>query len=89
MKSKEKRVKEERNTFWIFRIFSYIKKNINKLNPVILDIETTGIRRKDEILQITIIDLMGNKLFNKYIKPKNSTSWEEALKIHGLFHMKI
>lgn len=68
--------------------FSYIKKNFNKLNPVILDVETTGIRRKDEILQITIIDVMGNKIFNKYIKPKNIKEWEEAKKF-TIFHMKM
>lgn len=32
---------------------------------------------------------MGNKLFNKYIKPKNSTSWEEALKIHNISYEDI
>ena len=46
--------------------------DINK-NPdkyVVLDTETTGRLYHDEIVQLSIVDLEGNILFNSYFKPK-------------------
>lgn len=38
-------------------------------NCVILDCETTGLGDQDEIIQLAIIDMRGNILFNSLIKP--------------------
>lgn len=52
---------------------------------VIVDIETTGLNSLyDEILQISIIDSSGYVLMNKYCKPENLYTWEDAEKIHGI-----
>lgn len=87
---KEKKIKAqiEKNDNFL-KFLEYCKKNLEKLNPIVLDIETTGVRRTDEILQISIIDLNGNVLFNKYIKPRHVEDWEDAYKIHGIDKEKI
>lgn len=48
------------------------------------DIETTGLNEDDEILQISIIDGNGKKLFDEYIKPKIKKEWAEAEAINGI-----
>lgn len=49
-------------------------------NKIILDLETTGVNSDDEIIQLSIINLEKEVLFDQYIKPMNKTSWEEATK---------
>ncbi|MGD0078523.1 MAG: 3'-5' exonuclease [Sedimentisphaerales bacterium] len=57
----------------------------NKERFVILDTETTGIGRNDEIIQIGIIDLDGNNLLNQNIRPqKRKTIPRDATNVHGL-----
>lgn len=53
-------------------------------NKIILDLETTGVNSDDEIIQLSIINLEKEVLFDQYIKPMNKTSWEEATKIHKI-----
>ena len=36
------------------KLLKYCKQNLEKLNPVIVDVETTGVKRNDEILQAEI-----------------------------------
>lgn len=50
---------------------------------VILDTETTGLGRLDEICQIAIIDGVGNVLLNKLVKPTIDIP-EQARSIHGI-----
>ncbi len=51
----------------------------------IIDFETTGLYAgEDEILQVSIIDENYNILFNKYCKPRKTTSWDEAQRVHGI-----
>ena len=52
---------------------------------VILDTETTGVKKTDEIIQITVINLDGNALLNENIRPtKRRRIPKDATAIHGL-----
>ena len=53
------------------KLLRYCKQNLDKLNPIIVDVETTGVKRNDEILQVSIINLNGDILFNRYIRPRH------------------
>ena len=56
---------------------------------VILDTETTGLGKTDEIVQLAVIAMDGSVLFNENIKPtKRKRMSREASEIHGLT-MKI
>lgn len=56
-----------------------------KANYVILDTETTGLKRNDVVLEIAVIDLDGNELFNSRIKPtKRKRISPDATAIHGI-----
>ena len=57
----------------------------NKSRYVILDTETTGLNKTDEIVQLAVIDLDGNTLFNENIRPtKRKRMSREAVAVHGL-----
>ncbi len=52
---------------------------------VILDTETTGLKRNDVILEIAVIDLEGKELFNSRIRPtKRKRISPDATAIHGI-----
>lgn len=51
---------------------------------LILDTETTGLSYKDEVLQLSIINGAGEKIFNEYVKPVFNKKWEEAEKINHI-----
>lgn len=51
---------------------------MKKSDIICFDLETTGLRDKDEILQLSIIDGNFEILFNEYIKPEKLSSWPEA-----------
>ena len=55
-----------------------------RYRKVVLDFETTGLSKYDEILQVSAIDQEGNVLINEYCNPKNIRNWEEAEEIHGI-----
>ena len=68
----------------------YVKRSIpeieNKVKHkgIVIDTETTGLNpKKDELLQVSIIDIDGNVLFNSYFKPK-ATSWTSAERVNGI-----
>lgn len=55
------------------------------MSVIVIDTETTGLRPGvDELLQVSIIDEQGRILFDSYIRPERTSSWEEAQKIHGI-----
>lgn len=57
----------------------------SKSKFIILDTETTGLKRNDVIIQIGIIDLDGNVLLDSLVKPtKRKRISTEALAIHGI-----
>lgn len=52
---------------------SQVKAQLNRLyesGAVILDTETTGLGRGDEIVEIGVLSLDGEVLFHKYLKPR-------------------
>lgn len=52
---------------------------------VVLDTETTGLNfTSDEVLSIAVVDMKGNVLFNKTVKPQKNHSWPEAQRVHGI-----
>ena len=50
---------------------------------VILDTETTGLDADDEVIEIAIIDLKGNTLYDSLIKPTKSIP-DDVIKLHGI-----
>ena len=52
---------------------------------IVLDTETTGIDKyNDEILQLSIIDQDGKVLFNHYLKPTHTESWDRAMQVNHI-----
>ena len=53
---------------------------------ICFDTETTGLNSfNDEVLQLSIIDAdSGETLFNKYMKPTHTDSWEQAQAVNGI-----
>lgn len=57
----------------------------NQKTTIVLDTETTGLSPlNDEMLQLSIIDGEGNKLFDELLKPTKNKSWKEAEKINHI-----
>ncbi len=53
------------------------------LKPVVIDTETTGLDRQAEIVEIAILDLDGQVLFESRVKPVKGIP-AEATRIHGI-----
>lgn len=52
---------------------------------VFLDTETTGIQKGyDEIVQVAIVDMEGEILYDSLIKPKHHKRWGKAQEVHGI-----
>ena len=51
---------------------------------ICFDTETTGLGKKAEILQLSIISGLGNILFDELIKPKHTTAWPQAEGVHHI-----
>lgn len=52
---------------------------------IVFDTETTGISTSNnEILQLSIMDGLGNVLFDDLIKPERRKTWKKAQEIHGI-----
>ena len=52
---------------------------------VFLDTETTGVKKDyDEIVQVAIVDMEGEVLYDSLIKPKYHKRWKNAQAIHGI-----
>ena len=52
---------------------------------ITLDCETTGLDTStDEVLELAIVDNVGNILFNERFRPVNHTSWPEAQRKHHI-----
>ena len=57
----------------------------NSSKGIAFDVETTGFsKHNDEILQLSILDLDGNVLFNSYVKPYWKTEWTSAMEVNGI-----
>lgn len=53
-------------------------------NAVILDTETTGLDNDAEILEISVIDMQGNVLFDSLIRPSAAKAWPDAQRVHKI-----
>lgn len=54
-------------------------------NYLIIDTETTGLTRRDEVVEIGVIDLAGNTVFHSYIKPpKRRKMPPDAERVHKI-----
>ncbi|ULJ64185.1 3'-5' exonuclease [Wielerella bovis] len=61
--------------------------NLLAQNALILDTETTGLgnNTNSQIIELAIIDVQGNVLFNSLIKPKNKMSKDnKSIAVHGI-----
>lgn len=61
--------------------------NIKKLvsgRVIALDTETTGLTPSDEVLQLSVINEQGKKVFSEYFKPEHTKSWEGAMKFNHI-----
>ncbi len=57
---------------------------LRETNALVLDTETTGLDSNAEILQIGIVSLEGETLFNSYVKPAKARRWDDAMRVHGI-----
>ena len=53
------------------------------LNPIFLDTETTGVGLYDLVIEVGIVDLEGNVLFNSLINPGRPIP-QDSSKVHGI-----
>ena len=80
---REKRLAKIERQEYVKRTIPEIENKV-KHKGIVIDTETTGLNpKKDELLQVSIIDIDGNVLFNSYFKPK-ATSWTSAERVNGI-----
>ena len=86
-KPSKKNKKEKKETYKVkyFNTFTLFEDEMIKYKNeyVVLDTETTGIMHDDEIIQLSIVNLDGEVLYNSYFKPQKQSHWG-ALKKHKL-----
>lgn len=58
------------------------KQDLEKV--IVIDTETTGLHRKDEILQLSIINGLGKVLLNEFYKPRHKRFWKRAMAVNGI-----
>ncbi len=61
-----------------------IGKYLNRKNVLIMDFETTGLGRNDQMVEIAVIDTTGAVRLNTLIMPKNGRVPSEASAVHGI-----
>lgn len=62
----------------------WAKQLLDVQNAVILDTETTGVHKGAEIVQLGVINMKGEVLFDSLIKPVNDPLTPESTEIHGI-----
>lgn len=85
MQSKHPNLSDQREAItWARKVLK------NKHKYVILDTETTGIGKKDEIIEMAIIDLDGNSLFwSRFLPIKRKSIPKDATAIHGISYAML
>jgi len=51
---------------------------------ICFDTETTGVGPGAEILQLSVMDGTGDVVFDEYIRPRHTTEWPEAERVHHI-----
>lgn len=59
-------------------------RNLLHQSPLILDTETTGLGKRDEVLSVAITDHTGKALFSSLVKPILHQSWLSAEAMNGI-----
>lgn len=76
------------NSVWMLKmaVEAALKKHKLKsaADTIILDTETTGLAYTDELLQVSVIDIAGNELYNSLIKPMFHDEWGEVAKVNHI-----
>ncbi len=67
---------------------SAFKQTIQRGNFVVLDTETTGLRRQAEIVQIAIVDSQNNVLIDTLVKPVHRIP-RDVIAIHGITNERV
>ena len=92
LKRKEAKKQEELQLFKkeitqniIKKTFSVPYKSEIIYDEIVIDTETTGLNPyDDELLQVSIIDVQGNTLFNSYIKPLYTDNWNKTMAVNHI-----
>ena len=58
--------------------------SISMKDIICFDTETTGVGPNAEILQLSIMDGMGDVLFDEYIRPRHTSCWPDAERVHHI-----
>lgn len=64
------------------KVTQYIRK-IRAVNPIFIDTETTGFSANDVIVEIGVVDMEGNTLFESLVKPVIPIP-ADAVAVHGI-----
>lgn len=76
------------NSVWMLKmaVEAALKKHKLKsaADTIILDTEITGLAYTDELLQVSVIDTAGNKLYNSLLKPMFHDEWGEAARVNHI-----
>ena len=73
----------------VFPPVTGINSRLVKERVVFLDTETTGIRGRQEVLEIAIIDAEGKILVNSLVRPSYRKRWPDAQAIHGISPARV
>lgn len=58
---------------------SFLDRLANRKKIIVLDTETTGLHpHLDDLLQVSVIDIEGNVLLNRYVRPTKVRAWPDA-----------
>ncbi len=68
----------------VFPLVTVTDSRLARRRVVFLDTETTGIRGRQEVLEIAIVDAEGKILVNSLVHPSYRKRWPDAQEIHGI-----
>ncbi|WLQ14417.1 3'-5' exonuclease [Hahella aquimaris] len=74
-----------RNQLELLKLF---KEWIYNLDVVVLDTETTGLDDQAEVIEVSVMDMRGNVLFDQLVRPLNPVP-ADASEIHGVTNEKL
>lgn len=57
---------------------------VERTRVMVLDTETTGLSRTDQIIQFSAVDGEGSVLVNAFFRPRGIEAWPEAERVNGI-----